>query len=118
MKKRIGIAISAIIAVFLVVWVGSLIRCEILTKTHYSDFCTAHEDNAWICDAAYFKVLRCDGNTAEVYYVSNDLGAVLEFCKKDSIWEETGWRAVWATHGSASETVWPYWWHGNNALTP
>ena len=118
MQKRIGIAIAVVMVAFLIVWAASLIKCEVLTKDHYTEFSDAHYSNSWISDATYFKVLRCDGETAEVYYVSDELGAVLAFRKEGSIWVETGWWAVWAAHGSASETVWPYWWHGNNALTP
>ena len=111
------IVIIAIIVLFFIVWATSLIKCEVLTNQYYDEFATAHESNAWISDATYFKVLQCDGNTAEVYYVSDELGAVLEFQNQNGVWGETAWCAVWAKHGSASDTIWPYWWHGIFSLS-
>ena len=115
MKKQVSrtlIGIVMIVAVFLIIWSISLIKCELLTKSYCDAFATEHQSNEWISDATYFKVLKCDGETSEVYYVSDELGAVLEFRNQNGTWEETTWRTVWAKHGSASETVWPYWWHG------
>ena len=60
--------------------------------------------------AKWFKVLNCDGNTAEVYYVSDQCGNVLEFVNKSGNWVETRWRIIWSKSGSASDSVWPYWW--------
>ena len=114
MKNRIvkpWIVVISILVLFVVIWGASLIRCEALTAKYSADFATAHANNSWINDAESYKVLHCDGETAEVYYISEDLGAVLEFQLQNGIWTETTWRAVWAKHGSASNTVWPYWWH-------
>ena len=113
MKKQIPktlIVIAAMIVLFLIIWIASLIQCEVLTSKYHDDFAHAHQNNSWINHATRFKVLRCDGATAEVYYVSDELGAVLEFQKQGDAWEETSWHAIWAKHGSASSAVWPYWW--------
>jgi hypothetical protein len=98
--------------VFLIVWCAALIRCEVLTHRYADDFAHAHESNTMLGKIAYFKVLHCEGETAEVYYVSegNTVGSVLEFQKTDEGWEEVSWRTVWSKNGSASDVVWPYWW--------
>lgn len=113
MKKQFPkplIVIAVILALFLIVWIASLIKCEVLTNKYFDDFALAYQDNGWIDDVTYFKVLRCDGETAEVYYVSADIGLVLEFQNQNGSWAETTWYCVWSSHGSASEFVWPYWW--------
>ena len=66
--------IIAIVAVFLIIWLGSLIKCEILTNKYYDDFSMAYQSNTWITDIECFKVLKCDGETAEVYYVTEGKG--------------------------------------------
>ena len=27
------------------------------------------------------------------------------------LWEEISWSTIWSTTGSASEVIYPYWWH-------
>lgn len=109
--KRIPIyAVILVIALFLVVWGVSLLKCELLTHEYSDDFELAYQDNTMITDVKWFKVLNCDGNTAEVYYVSDACGNVLEFVNQNGSWVETRWRTVWSKSGSASDVVWPYWW--------
>lgn len=113
MKKRISkplIVITAVIALFLLVWSASLIICEVLTNKYSDEFALAYQSNPMIYGVEYFKVLRCDGETAEVYYVSADRGDVLEFENRSGTWVETSWKTIWSKHGSASNAVWPYWW--------
>ena len=31
--------------------------------------------------------------------------------KKDGVWQEIAWETIWSTSGSASEVIYPYWWH-------
>lgn len=111
MSKHIKRIPLYILAAFLLAWGISLLKCEILTHRYYDDFQYAHVNNSWIAEAEEFKVLNCNGDTAEVYYTSETLGCVLTFDRRDGAWVEVTWRAVWAKHGSASEFVWPYWWH-------
>ncbi len=109
--KRIPLyIIASIIAVFIIVWCAALIKCEVLTNKYYEEFESAYQSNSMISDVEYFKVLNCDGKTAEVYYVSDASGDVLEFKKQDSTWTPTEWRTVWSKNGNASGVVWPYWW--------
>ncbi len=110
--KRIPIyAAALVIVLFLIGWGISLLKCELLTHNYYDEFELAYQNNTMITNVEYFKVLNCDGNTAEVYYVSDDCGDVLEFVNQNGNWIETQWRTIWSNSGTASDCVWPYWWH-------
>ena len=100
-------------AVFLILWMGSLARCEMLTKEYYDDFKTGHLQTGFHDELEYFKVLSCDGETAEVYYIAKDHanGCVLDFEMQEGVWSMTEWNCIWSDHGSASDAIWPYWWH-------
>lgn len=109
--KRIPLyAVVSIIFVFLIVWVAALLKCEYLTNKYYDEFEFAYRSNTMVNDIEYFKVLKCDGSTAEVYYVSDGCGDVLTFENQNRNWVETHWRTIWSKNGSASDSVWPYWW--------
>jgi len=109
--KRIPIYTAAsILALFLIVWGASLLKCEWLTREYYDEFEFAYRDNTMITDVEWFKVLMCDGNTAEVYYVSDTCGDIVVFANQNGSWAKTEWRTVWSISGSASGAVWPYWW--------
>ena len=114
MKKKV-ILIIVIVGILIpaALWASALIKCEILTQKYYDDFKQAYTQNTMLGEMEYFKVLRCDGKNAEVYYVSKDMtGAdVLTFEKKDGVWQEIAWETIWSTSGSASEVIYPYWWH-------
>ncbi len=57
---------------FLVVWGVSLVKCEILTDKYYDELEYAYIENTMIEKINSFKVLECDGETAEVYYVCDN----------------------------------------------
>ena len=114
MKRKILLSLIIIILVILlVIWISSLIKCEILTRKYYDDFAFAYTQNTMLGQMQYFKVLSCDDNTAKVYYVSKGrTGAdVLTFERVDGVWQETVWETIWSTSGSASDVIYPYWWH-------
>ena len=115
MKQRKGTLWILLVCLAVIVLVQSiaLVKCELLTSQYYADFEDAYRDNPMLGEMESFKVLNCDGQTAEVYYIeSGKTGAhVLSFEKTDGCWAETGWRCIWSTTGSASEVIWPYWWH-------
>lgn len=102
----------ALLALILL-WGGSLVKCELLTMRYHDDFALAYTDNTMLGDMEYFKVLACDGNTARVYYVSENRagGDVLTFEKQEGVWVQSKWETIWSTTGSASEVIYPYWWH-------
>lgn len=113
MKQRKLAVLLIFLAVIALVQSIALIKCEILTNKYYADFEFAYRDNSMLGEMETFKVLHCDGQTAEVYYIEKGktMAHVLSFEKVDGSWEEASWRCIWSTIGSASEVIWPYWWH-------
>ena len=112
-KRMFWLIVAAVIAILLLIWGISLIKCEILTAKYYDDFSDAYKQNTMLGEMEYFKVLRCDGKTAEVYYVEKNMstGTVLTFEKQNGAWVETYWDCIWSDSGSASNVIYPYWWH-------
>ena len=112
-RKKFLFLIITILVIPFVIWISSLIKNEILTQKYYDNFEHAYTQNTMLSEMEYFKVLSCDGNTAEVYYVSKGMtdANVLTFKYTDGAWEEISWEAIWSTSGSASEVIYPYWWH-------
>ena len=112
-RKIIPVILILVVAIPLLLWASALIRCEMLTKKYFNVFEQAYTQNTMLDEMEYFKVLKCDGDTAEVYYVSKGMtmGDVLTFENDNGSWKETSWRTVWSTSGSASEVVYPYLWH-------
>ena len=111
--KKSLLIVLIITSAFIVFWVGSLIKCEILTNKYYDDFEYASTNTTILGEIEYFKVLNCDNKKAEIYYVSKGMtgGDVLTFEKENDIWTQTNWETVWSTTGSASSVIYPYWWH-------
>lgn len=111
--KSIGYGVLIIIIAFVVIWLASLLKCEILTWIYHDDFEFAYTDNTMLGDMKYLKVLKCNDETAEVYYVGKDMthGSVLTFEKQDENWVETRWDTIWSTGGNAADVIFPYWWH-------
>lgn len=109
---RIIITVSIILPIIL--WLFALLRCEVLTLLHGDEFETVYKENTMIGEIDYLKVLDYSDTSARVYYVSaNKSGAdVLIFKKQNGIWYYEAWeQTVWSSTGSASEVIWPYWWH-------
>ena len=112
--------ILGFMCIFLINWTGALLRCEVLTHQHYDEFKDAYKQNTMLGEMDYFKVLSYSPyrtfDFAQVYYVGEDHseGVVLTFqydYETDS-WKEISWSVIWSgVGGSASEVIWPYWWH-------
>ena len=115
MKKPILVLTLTIILVFSAVCIGALVKCEMLTDEYYDEFESAHLQTGFLDELVDFKVLSCDGTNAEVYYVAKDYanGCVLDFELREGVWDMTEWNCIWSDHGSASDVIWPYWWHFN-----
>ena len=112
--KRVFAALAgAALAVCIIIWGVALIRCEVLTHRYHAEFVHAHESNTMLGEMQCFKVLRRTEAEAEVYCVSKGWtdANVLSFERRNGAWEEVGWNTIWSTTGSASEVIWPYWWH-------
>ena len=112
-SKRIITIAVIVILIPIIFWVSSLIKCEILTQKYFDDFEQAYTQNTMLGEMEYFKVLSCNGSTAEVYYVSKEMtdANVLTFENKSDTWTEISWRTIWSASGSASEVIYPYWGH-------
>lgn len=102
-----------LLLLFMGFWGYSFIRNELLTHAYYDDFKYAYRSNSMLGEMEYFKVLDCDDNTAKIYCVLKNMSAgnLLYFEKVDGNWTETRWETVWSASGSASDVIWPYWWH-------
>ncbi len=117
MKKILKHTLLFILIAFLVVWLGSLIKCEVLTKLHYDEFKDAYKQCTMINGIDYFKVLKYErGKTAEVYYIEKDnmSGSILHFryVPGEKDWKFTVWETLWTNWGGNADNVtWPYWWH-------
>lgn len=110
--------VLGIVCYFLIMWVGALTKCEVLTHQHYDEFKDAYKQNNMLGEMEYFKVLRYDpsrSDIAQVYYVceGNVSGSVMTFhySHETDLWEEICCSTIWSDKGSASEVIWPYWWH-------
>ena len=112
-RKKLLSLMIAILAILALIWISSLIKCEILTQKYHDDFKQAYAQNTMLGEMEYFKVLSCDGNTARVYYVGKDMSGadVLTFKYTDGVWQQILWECIWSTSGNASEVIYPYWWH-------
>jgi len=112
-RNKLLFLIIPILVIPIVIWISSLIKCEILTNKYHDDFAQAYTQNTMLGEMEYFKVLSCDESTAEVYYVSKGMtdANVLTFKHTDGVWQEISWKTIWSTSGGASEVIYPYWWH-------
>lgn len=102
MKKMLKM-ILIVIVVQLLLWGYALVKCEILTHIYYDDFKHAYAQNTMLGDIEYFKVLNCNGNIAEVYYIGEGMssGDVLSF----EIMMVYGWKQLGAQFGLHPEVL-------------
>lgn len=111
MKRYILRAFLVAVTILLLIWIASLVRCEVLTNKYGYEFQYAYRDNTMIDEQAYCKVLAYTDTYACVYSVANGRtsGNLLEFVKEDGTqWKFKCWKTVWSTTGSADGFIWPY----------
>ncbi len=101
---------TIIVVIGLLLWIGSLIKCEILTHCYESQFQELYKDNTMLNEIDYLKVLGYTSDTARIYYVAKgrSSGNILVFNKENDRWSCTSWETVWSKSGSADGFVWPY----------
>lgn len=111
--KIVKIFFIAILSLFLIIWLAALMKCEVLTLLHREEFETIYRENTMLGEIDYLKVLEYSEEYARVYYVSENrsAGDILSFVKQGDKWKYDYWETVWSATGSASEVIWPYWWH-------
>lgn len=113
-KKIKTVAIYLLIFGFLM-WVVDLVRIEYLTLRHGNEFHDIIQAECNIDAGGYYKVLDykhlkygriyCVVKNDKIHYASEMI--ILDNGDKDIVFNDT----VWSTSGSASEVIWPYWWH-------
>ena len=52
---------------------------------------------------------KTDGYIDELLY--GQLFEHIYFSANNGVWQEISWKTIWSTSGSASEVIYPYWWH-------
>jgi hypothetical protein len=108
-----------IICIFILIWLGSFAKCEVLTKLHGDEFTDGEGYEDLVRENYHLKVLNYSATTARVYYVNPGEGSnIIKFVKKDGTWEfEECERTVWAAEGNADEAMWPYVYDSPNGIT-
>ena len=114
MRKSFLRLISVIIICILLVWIVSLVRCEVLTYQHKDEF-------YMILDSVYddsfnMKVLEYNRrDSARIYCISKDkaCGDVLRigYDLENDCWHVYDCVGCWSKTGNADDIVYPYIWH-------
>ena len=108
MVKKTLLAIVACLCLF---WVGSILKCELLTSQYGQQFVGLQEQTHMLGELDYLKVLDYSASAARVYYVGSNRsgGDILKFTKQDGDWTYLEWeKTVWSKSGSADAFMWPY----------
>lgn len=103
MKKYLLITLLLIT----IYWLGSIVRCEIVTKQHGDEFMMFQE----VSTASKFKILTYEDDFARIYCVNfnESNGSIHNFIKEDGIWKYNAWEGGgWSKSGSADGFIWPY----------
>ena len=110
-STKIWIAIGCVFGLFLIYWVGSIFRCEYLTKRYGDQFQDAYKEYTMVSSQDYLKVLEYTETKAVIYTVIEDgCGNTITFkrANKSEEWEFVEWNTIWSTSGSADGFIWPY----------
>lgn len=107
MRKVVTTIFVILLACFLLIWVGTIVKCEILTMRHGSEFLMFDEVNL----AEKFKILKYNNDFARIYCVSKNRasGNIFTFRKVGGKWNYDKWEhGVWSKSGTADGFIWPY----------
>ncbi len=114
-KEKIFILI---LLIPVLLWVCSLLKCEVLTAIYGKEIKECYQKSEYLQNAIgeidYFKILNRDGDEICVYFVTKEhkTAEIVIFEKNEEVKVERWARTVWSgCGGSASEVIWPYWWH-------
>ena len=113
-KDSINVKIVLVIIIVLfLLFVVPLINCEVLTILYGEEFFSeAYSDNYMSVENGYKRVIKYNGNKAEVYAVNASSAVLWQYEKVNAEWQRKDTKVVWTTMGgNAAEIVWPYWWH-------
>lgn len=95
-------------------WAIPYIRNEYLTFFYGEEFIGREVESGWFKKADTMRVIQYHQTEAKIYYVCDDYtsGNIYTFAKDGAgRWELDRWKTVWSSSGSASEVMWPYFWH-------
>ncbi len=117
MKQKPRYILLGVILTLACIYIGTLVKIEILTLNHKDELIEACKENTMVGDDFdFFKVLdysECD--FARVYCISSGeyakMGNVFTLGFTDGEWVEVSWDTKWSTSGTADKTVYPYLWH-------
>ena len=110
MKRFVIKAFAITVGIVLLLWIGSLVKCEVLTNRYGTEFQELYKDNTMLDEIDYLKVLGYTDDTARIYYVAKDRssGNILVFGNENGKWSCKNWETVWSKSGSADGFIWPY----------
>jgi len=103
-----------LITIFFILWVGSIIKCEIITLMYVNDFTISDEVAAWVGGTGKSKVIEYSDHSAKIYYYyMNDYFAYeISYIRNNNIWHIDTWKVIWSSGGgSADDFLWPYMHH-------
>ena len=117
MKRKIRYILLGAILTLVCIYVGTLVKIEILTHNHKDELIDVCKENTMVSDDFdFFKVLEySECGFARVYLISGGkyetTGNVFTLGYEDGEWYEVSWNTKWSTSGTADKTVYPYFWH-------
>ena len=111
--KKISITFLIIVMLFLMIWLCSLAKCEVLSSLHSHEFYGLDESATELLPKSEnVKVLKYSDDYSEVYFYSDLIGTHFYFEKENNQWNMITYECVWTKMGgNADEVIWPYWWH-------
>lgn len=108
MKKSTKLLLL-ILCLVVIIWGGSIVRCEVLTVRHGDTFAHEYTQTGIIAGNDYLKVINISKSKATVYYVSKGtFGNIIHFANSNGQWKLQSWETVWSKNGSADGFMWPY----------
>ena len=110
--KKIKKMLLIITLIIFSIWLNDLLYVEYLTFKFADDFYTTINEEVDVEGRGYYKILNYRPHRyARIYCVINDehvkYACELIIIKDEVVYNDT----VWSKSGSASEIIYPYWWH-------
>lgn len=113
--KKVRIIFSFIFIVIILIWLIPYVKGEVLTYRYGKEFQEAYQSIGMIDNVKCLKVMKYSDNSAEVYYIGSS-GNLVNFVRKNNLWQVSSWNTVWSKNGNASEYIWPYFYHSSEGL--
>ena len=110
-KKVLIWVVGTALAVLVICWGISFLKCEALTRKYSYQFEEIYKDYTMFEDPDDIKILEYEKTEAVVYYVTKGSGGdIVKYRRdgEDGQWQFVNWETVWSRTGSASGFVWPY----------